>query len=80
MSEDVWAAATPASSQLKFEGPKINMDLVKEITEQVAGSVQSHDMFFSCCDWEAAMEAEKKGLASNSTKSGAENFSDSDEA
>lgn len=23
--------------------------------------IQSHDMFFSCCDWETAMEVEKKG-------------------
>lgn len=80
MSEDVRAAGTSAATQLKFDGPKINMELVKEITEQMTGSVQSHDMFFSCCDWEAAMEAEKKGLAGNTNKSGAENFSDSDEA
>jgi len=80
LSEDVRATATPASTQLKFDGPKINMDLVKEITEQMTGSVQSHDMFFSCCDWEAAMEAEKKGLTSNTTKFAAENVSDSDEA
>ena len=68
VSEDVRAAAAPASTQLKFDGPKINMDVVKEVTEQMTGSVQSHDMFFSCCDWEAAMEAEKKGLTSGSTK------------
>ena len=23
--------------------------------------IQPHDMFFSCCDWETAMENEKKG-------------------
>jgi hypothetical protein len=37
-------------------------------------------MFFSCCDWEAAMEAEKKGLTSNFNKFAAENLGDSEEA
>jgi hypothetical protein len=43
LSEEVRAIGTPAlhrsSTQLKFDGPKINMDLVMEITEQVTGAV-----------------------------------------
>lgn len=53
--------------------PKINMELVQQGTEDKVA--QSHDMFFSCCDWETAMEAEKKGLITN-TKATAENTSD----
>jgi len=62
LSEEV-VAATPTASPFKLEGPKINMELVQQGTQDKVA--QSHDMFFSCCDWEAAMEAEKKGFTSN---------------
>ena len=77
MSEEGFVFGSPAPA-LKFDGPKINMDLVNAVFETTAEPAQGHDMFFSCCDWETAMEAEKKGLTTR--KHSAENFSDSDEA
>ena len=43
---------TPLKKAVSQETPEVSF---------LTPVIQSHDMFFSCCDWETAMEVEKKG-------------------
>lgn len=58
-----------------------NMTVPSNVVEVVQSQQQTTDMFFSCCDWEDAREAEKHQcpLAQANETSIGENFSSDDE-